>query len=47
MKTIRHYFDKDGKMVDEKQAVEIHEVIVNNSGKVVKDSIYKVEPKKK
>ncbi len=45
MKTIRHYFDKNGKQTTKESAVEVHEVTLNDSGKVVNDSIYKVETK--
>jgi hypothetical protein len=43
MKTIRKFFDKNGKEVDESQAVEVHELVIDDAGHVVKDAIYTIK----
>jgi len=42
MKTIRKFFDTDGNLVDESKATTCHELVVDDSGKVQSDNIYKV-----
>lgn len=47
MKTIRKFFDKDGKEVAPDQAVKCHELTLDGNGKVVGDAWYTVQPEVK
>ncbi len=46
MKTIRKFFDKDGREVEPKDADKCHELIADEDGNVVNDAWYFVEDKK-
>jgi len=45
MKTIRKFFDADGNETNPSDAVSVHELVLDDAGKVVKDSIYQVKKK--
>ena len=45
MKTIKKFFDASGKETTPDKAVEAHVVTMDDSGKVVKDEVFKAKKK--